>query len=147
MRASRRADVALSGGIMSVPSTLSSPSASRSEDLDLSAPLSEAERETNVRLAEALERQPHAEVLNARIRYGDKCGFAKSGQIAYLVNALKDRSIRVTVREHYKAGTQEGHTDFSKDVAPDGEVMINCTVSDSIPVTYWTYQIIRVQPR
>jgi hypothetical protein len=80
--------------------------------------------------------------LNATIRYGKSCGFASSGREAFVTNKLKNRSVRVTVRTHWRAGIDDGHRDKVHVLPAGGEECLGCTVSGGIPSTSYSFEVV-----
>lgn len=78
----------------------------------------------------------------ARIRYGSSCGFAKSGRIAYVVNARNDRRVRATVRVRWRQGINNGQYDRVHVIPAGSEKQLGCTRSGSIPVADYSFSVV-----
>ena len=78
------------------------------------------------------------------LRDGQKCGL--KGHEVFVVNDIKDRQIRVTIRVTTKMTTRKddfnGVEDKVYKIPAGGETNIGCTHSDFIPVAFHTYEIV-----
>ena len=77
----------------------------------------------------------------AYIAYRDRCGFAKAGNAAYVVNRLRNRSVKVTVSVSWRSGINRGTYQVTRSLPPGGYAYLGCTMSGSIPVTYLSFRV------
>ncbi|MEP7338567.1 MAG: hypothetical protein ABI977_12585 [Acidobacteriota bacterium] len=82
-------------------------------------------------------------LLCARIRYGNRCGFADTGMQAFVVNGRNDKSVRVTVRVSSTGGRfPDGQANQIYTLAAGQEVLLGCTRGLNIPVTDYSFEVI-----
>jgi len=79
----------------------------------------------------------------ARISHGDnRCGFAKSGRIAYVNNARNDKQVRATVRVHWRQGINSGQYDCVHTIPAGSRKLLGCTRGVCIPVADYSYRVV-----
>lgn len=78
----------------------------------------------------------------AYISYGERCGFAKAGSVAYVQNRLRNRRVRATVRVTWRQGIQRGTYQLTRVIPAGGRVSLGCTSSSNIPVAYYSFAVI-----
>ena len=106
--------------------------------------LSEEESKIVETIEIALAKNPElsASKLCADIVYSGSCGFANSGQWAYVRNLRKDRRVRATIQAQLRSSEGIRTRQRTKIVPAGGKASLGCTVSQSMPVTYITYKVI-----
>lgn len=114
---------------------------SDSENFITEAP--EEEKKINKKEAELLsDEDASLTILCARIRYGDRCGFASTGRKAFVVNARNDRRVRATVRVKWRQGINNGQYDRVHLIPAGSEKYLGCTRSNNIPVREYSYGVV-----
>ncbi len=83
--------------------------------------------------------------LAAYITYGNRCGFASSGRLAYVVNRRRDRAVKATVRVRWRQGINSGSYDRVKTIPAGSRVGLGCTRSGSIPVADYSFSVVGAQ--
>lgn len=83
-----------------------------------------------------------AYAFNNTLSIEDKCGYTKGGAYQYVNNGDPSNAYKVTIREHYKVGGNSGHTDKVVRVSAGSREALGCTISDSIPITKWTREVV-----
>lgn len=76
------------------------------------------------------------------IRHQGRCGFANGGSIQDLVNTDRHNRYRVTVRTYWRQGIESGQYDRIYISEAGGSQRLGCTSSGSIPVAYYTRQVV-----
>ena len=71
-----------------------------------------------------------------------RCGFASSGTIQYIVNTDRNNRYRVTVRTYWRQGINNGQYDRVYVTQAGSRTQLGCTVSGSIPVGYYSRQVV-----
>lgn len=65
----------------------------------------------------------------------DRCGFASSGTLNYLLNTDPYRRFTVTVRTYWTRGIDRGEFDKLYPINAGQKILLGCTESSVIPVT------------
>ena len=108
--------------------------------------LTESEKSTLVDLEKLLDEQAQGATLAncASITYGgERCGFAKSGQEAYVINRDSKISVRVTIEVKWsRGGVKKGSYQDVRVISAGGKVYLGCTASSAIPVEDYSYRVV-----
>jgi hypothetical protein len=76
------------------------------------------------------------------VRREGRCGFASGGSYDYLVNTDTGNRYRVTVRTYWRQGIDHGQYDNTYISEAGGKQNLGCSDSGSIPVAYYTRQVV-----
>ena len=106
--------------------------------------LDKNDQETLDAFDKALSEKPELETksLCAYVSYGDYCGFARSGNEAYVQNRRRDRRVKATVEVRWSQGIDDGRFQRTKIIPAGGKSYLGCTKSAHIPVTNYTYRVV-----
>jgi len=87
---------------------------------------------------------PDAQALAFKnvIRIEGRCGFANGGWYHYLINTDGGNRYRVTVRTYWRQGIDSGQYDLTYVSEAGGRQDLGCSESGSIPVAYYTRQVV-----
>lgn len=87
---------------------------------------------------------PEAQALAFKnvIRNGGRCGFASGGSYHYLINTDSGNRYRVTVRTFWRQGIDSGQYDRTYVSEAGGRQNLGCSDSGSIPVAYYSRQVV-----
>ena len=78
----------------------------------------------------------------ADIVYRGRCGFADSGQWAYVRNLRRDRRVRATIEVTFSSSENRGRNERTKSIPAGGRVSLGCTKSATMPVTTFSFRLI-----
>ena len=110
-----------------------------------SSPLSDADRIFAQAYTDAIDRE-HAVDAGLAFRNviikEERCGFANSGEIDFLLNTDAHGRYRVTVRTTWRQGITEGTYDEVFTSEAGGKRRLGCTCSSGIPTTYYLREVV-----
>jgi len=116
-----------------------------SPDSGASVPLTDEDRsfvEQYRRACDALPEESQALAFKNVIRSGSRCGFANGGAIHLLVNSDQRNRYRVTVRTYWRQGIDSGQFDNTHISEAGGSRSLGCSDSGSIPVAYYSREVV-----